>query len=96
MVEGFSLIRDRGDEMLGLMGGDLPMSFEVLPEPVVMRAILRPMTGVLLSDGQGITSVTRSPLGSIPTRMLVAFPTMMNMVEAFGMAVPDRFDEDEF
>ena len=96
MVEGFSLIRDRGDEMLGLMGGDLPMRFEALPEPVVMRAILRPMTGVVLSDGQGITSVTRSPLGSIPTRMLVAFPTMMNMVEAFGMAVPDSFDEDEF
>lgn len=96
MVEGFSLIRDRGDEMLGLMGGDLPMSFEALPEPVVMRAILRPMTGVVLSDGQGITSVTRSPLGSIPTRMLVAFPTMMNMVEAFGMAVPESFDEDEF
>ena len=61
-----------------------------------MRAILRPMTGVLLSDDQGITSVTRSPLGSIPTRMLVAFPTMMNMVESFGMVFPDRFDEDEF
>lgn len=96
MVEGFSLLRERGDEMLGMMGEDLPMSFEALPEPVVMRAILRPMTGVMLADSQGITSVTRSPLGSIPTRMLVAFPTMMNMFEAFGMAMPDQFDEDEF
>ncbi|MAW60278.1 MAG: hypothetical protein CMJ94_05515 [Planctomycetes bacterium] len=96
IVEGFDLMRERGDDMLSMMGEGLPVSFEMLPEPVVMRAILRPMTGVILSDGQGVTSVTRSPLGAMPTRMLVALPTLMNMVEAMGMGFSSQFDEEEF
>jgi hypothetical protein len=96
IVEGFQLMRDRGDELLGLMGGDIPISFEVLPEPVVMQSILRPMTGVWLADTNGLSWVTRSPLGAIPTRMLVALPTMMNVMEAMGMGILDQLDEEEF
>jgi hypothetical protein len=96
IVEGFQLMRDRGDELLGLMGGDLPISFEVLPEPVVMQSILRPMTGVWLADSNGLSWVTRSPLGAMPTRMLVALPTMMNLMETMGLGVLGQLDEEEF
>lgn len=96
IVEGFQLMRDRGDELLGMMGGDIPISFEVLPEPVVMQSILRPMTGVWLADANGLSNITRSPLGAMPTRMLVALPTMMNLMETMGMGVLDQLDEDEF
>jgi hypothetical protein len=89
-------MRDRGDELLGLMGGDLPISFEVLPEPVVMQSILRPMTGVWLADSNGLSWVTRSPLGAMPTRMLVALPTMMNLMETMGLGVLGQLDEEEF
>jgi hypothetical protein len=96
IVEGFKLMRDRGDELLSLMGGDIPVSFEVLPEPIVMQSILRPMTGVWLADANGVSNVTRSPLGAMPTRMLVALPTMMNLMETMGLGVLDQLDEDEF
>lgn len=96
IVEGFSMMRSRGDDLLGMMGGDVPISFEVLPEPVVMRAILRPMTGVWMAHEDGVSSITRSPLGAMPTRLLVAMPTMMNLFESFGMGIADSLDEDEF
>lgn len=96
IVEGFKLMRDRGDELLSLMGGDIPVSFDVLPEPIVMQSILRPMTGVWLADANGVSSVMRSPLGAMPTRMLVALPTMMNLMETMGLGVLDQLDEDEF
>lgn len=96
IVEGFQLMRERGDDMLGLMGGQVPISFKVLPEPVVMRSILRPMTGAWLADANGISGITRSPLGAIPTRMLVALPTMMNLMEAMGTGVLGQLDEEEF
>jgi hypothetical protein len=96
IVEGFKLMRDRGDDLLGLMGGDIPISFDILPEPVVMQSILRPMTGVWLADANGLSNVTRSPLGAMPTRMLVALPTMLNLMETMGMGVLDQLDEEEF
>lgn len=96
-VEGFEVLRDRGQDVLGTFDGELEINLDLLPERVVLQSILRPMTTASLANENGLTTITRSPLGSIPSRLLMAVPTMMTLFESLGvMAESDAFYEEEF